>query len=122
MGRHMILDTVSYTVTKHAAVGFTEWLAATYGDRGIRVSLLWPAGVHTPILKGKASSPQARDAITTDQLADIVLQALAEEPFLISTHQFVLDKFAIKARDYEEYIRTMRADRAAADAADAVPV
>ena len=81
-----------------------------------------PAGVHTPFLKGKASSPQARDAITTDQLADIVLQALAEEPFLISTHQFVLDKFAIKARDYEEYIRTMRADRAAADAADAVPV
>ena len=60
--------------------------------------------------------------ITTDQLVDIVMQALAEERFMISTHPFVLDKFAIKARDYDEYIRTMRADRAAAAAAAAVPV
>ena len=121
-GLLMIFDTVSYTVTKHAAVGFTEWLAATYGDQGIRVSLLCPAGVRTPILDGKAGSPQTRDLITTDQLVDIVMQALAEERFMISTHAFVLDKFAIKARDYDEYIRTMRADRAAAAAAAAVPV
>jgi hypothetical protein len=33
---------------------------------------------------------------------------------MISTHAWVLDKFAIKARDYDEYIRTLRADRAAA--------
>lgn len=108
------------TVTKHAAVGFTEWLAATYGNQDITVSLLCPAGVRTPILKGKEGSPQERDLITTDQLVDIVIEALAEERFMISTHPFVLDKFAIKARDYEQYIRTMRADRAATAAA--VPV
>jgi hypothetical protein len=45
------------------------------------------------------------------------MEALVEERFMISTHQFVLDKFAIKARDYEEYIRTMHADRAAASVA-----
>jgi NAD(P)-dependent dehydrogenase (short-subunit alcohol dehydrogenase family) len=121
-GLLMIFDTVSYTVTKHAAVGFTEWLAATYGDQGIRVSLLCPAGVRTPILEGKEGSPQERDVITTDELVDIVIEALAEERFMISTHQFVLDRFAIKARDYEEYIKTIRADRAAAVAAAAVPV
>ena len=115
-GLLLIPDTVSYTVTKHAAVGFTEWLAATYGDQGITVSLLCPAGVRTPILKGKEGSPQERDVITTDQLVDIVMEALADERFLISTHQFVLDRFAIKGRDYDEYIRTMRADRAAAAA------
>jgi hypothetical protein len=67
--------------------------------------------------KGKEGSPQERDLITTDQLVDIVMEALAEERFMISTHPFVLDKFAIKARDYEQYIRTMRADRAATAAA-----
>ena len=96
-GLLLIPDTVSYTVTKHAAVGFTEWLAATYGDQGITVSLLCPAGVRTPILEGKEGSPQERDVITTDQLVDIVMEALAEERFMISTHRFVLDKFAIKA-------------------------
>ena len=44
-GLLVIFDTVSYTVTKHAAIGFTEWLAATYDDQGIGVSVLVPAAV-----------------------------------------------------------------------------
>ena len=44
-GLLVIFDTVGYTVTKHAAIGFTEWLAATYGDQGIGVSVLVPAAV-----------------------------------------------------------------------------
>lgn len=34
-----------YTVTKHGAVGLAEWLAVTYGDRGIGVSVVCPLGV-----------------------------------------------------------------------------
>jgi NAD(P)-dependent dehydrogenase (short-subunit alcohol dehydrogenase family) len=113
-GLLVIPDTVSYTVTKHAAIGFTEWLAVMYGDRGIGVSVLCPAAVRTPILEGKEDTPEGRDAITTEQLADIVMDGLAEERFMISTHPWVLDKYAIKARDYDEYIRTLRATRAAA--------
>src|SRR6185503_16816000 len=64
-GLLVIFDTVSYTVTKHAAIGFTEWLAATYGDRGIGVSVLCPAAVSTPILAGKADTPEGQDAIST---------------------------------------------------------
>jgi NAD(P)-dependent dehydrogenase (short-subunit alcohol dehydrogenase family) len=113
-GLLVVPDTVSYTVTKHAAIGFTEWLAVMYGDRGIGVSVLCPAAVRTPILEGKEDTPEGQDAITTEQLADIVMDGLAEERFMISTHPWVLDKFAIKARDYDEYIGTLRADRAAA--------
>ncbi len=113
-GLLVIFDTVSYTVTKHAAVGFTEWLAATYDDQGIGVSLLVPAAVKTPILAGKEDTPEGQDAITTDELADIVIQGLAEERFMINTHPWVLEKFAVKGRDYEEYIRMMRAGRVAA--------
>jgi NAD(P)-dependent dehydrogenase (short-subunit alcohol dehydrogenase family) len=115
-GLLVIPDTVSYTVTKHAAVGFTEWLATMYGNRGIGVSLLTPAAVLTPILAGKEDTPEGQDAITTEQLADIVMEGLAEERFLINTHPWVLEKFAVKARDYDAYIHGLQADQAAADA------
>ena len=39
----------SYTVTKHAAVAFAEWISITYGDRGIKVSCLCPQGVNTDL-------------------------------------------------------------------------
>ena len=112
-GLLVIFDTVSYTVTKHAAIGFTEWLAATYIDQGIGVSVLCPAAVRTPILAGKYDTPEGQDAITTEQLADIVIDGLAEERFMISTHPWVLEKFAVKGRDYDEYIRDMRTGRQA---------
>ena len=112
-GLLVIFDTVSYTVTKHAAIGLAEWLAATYIDQGIGVSVLCPAAVRTPILAGKFDTPEGRGAITTDELAEIVIQGLAHEHFMISTHPWVFEKFAVKARDYDEYIATMRAGRAA---------
>ena len=115
-GLLVIPDTVGYTVTKHAAIGFTEWLTTMYADQGIGVSVLCPAAVLTPILAGKEDAPEGQDAITTERLADIVMDGLAEERFMINTHPWVLEKFAVKARDYEEYIRMMRADQAAADA------
>jgi NAD(P)-dependent dehydrogenase (short-subunit alcohol dehydrogenase family) len=115
-GLLVIPDTVSYTVTKHAAIGFSEWLSTVYADKNIGVSVLTPAAVLTPILAGKEDTPEGQDAITTEQLADIVIKGLDEERFLINTHPWVLEKFALKARDYEAYIKTMRADQAAADA------
>jgi NAD(P)-dependent dehydrogenase (short-subunit alcohol dehydrogenase family) len=108
-GLLVIPDTVGYTVTKHASIGFTEWLAVLYGDR-IGVSVLTPAAVKTAILAGKDDTPEGQDAITTEQLADMVIDGLAEEHFLINTHPWVLDKWAIKTRDYDEYIETLRAD------------
>src|SRR4051794_274665 len=44
------LGWMGYTVTKHAAVAVAEWLAMTYGDRGIRVSCLCPQYVRTPMV------------------------------------------------------------------------
>jgi len=114
-GEEDIANLVSATIARFE-IGFTEWLAVMYGDRGIGVSVLCPAAVRTPILKGKEDTPEGRDAITTEQLADIVMEGLAEERFMISTHPWVLDTFAIKARDCDEYVRTLRADVPAAAA------
>jgi NAD(P)-dependent dehydrogenase (short-subunit alcohol dehydrogenase family) len=111
-GLLVIPDTVGYTVTKHASIGFSEWLAVVHGDR-IGVSVLTPAAVKTASLAGKDDTPEGQDAITTEQLADIVVHGLAEERFLINTHPWVLEKWAIKTRDYDEYIETLRHDIAA---------
>ncbi|HUI49637.1 MAG TPA: hypothetical protein VL119_13135 [Acidimicrobiia bacterium] len=77
--------------------------------------------MRTPILAGKYDTPEGQDAITTEDLAEIAIRGLAEERFMISTHPWVLEKFAAKARDYDEYIAMMRACRAAEVAKAAAP-
>ena len=98
-----------YAVTKHAAVGLAEWLAITYGDRGIKVSVLCPAAVKTPIIAGIRSLEDT--AISTDELSDITMDAITAERFMILTHDFVRELFAVKGNDYERYIELMQEQR-----------
>ncbi len=102
---------VTYPVTKHAAVALAEWLAITYGDRGIGVSCLCPQGVRTNMLMG--SSGPLRDlllsgAVEPDELADCVVEGLAEERFLILPHPEVAEYFRRKADDYDRWLAGMR--------------
>jgi NAD(P)-dependent dehydrogenase (short-subunit alcohol dehydrogenase family) len=105
------LGSAPYSVTKHAALGFAEWLAITYGDRGIKVSALCPMGVRTDMLRRAefAGGAFLRDsAIEPEQVADSVIQALAEERFLILPHPEVAQFIQRKASDYERWLRSMR--------------
>ena len=98
-------NALPYTVTKHAAFGFAEWLAATYRRKGIRVSVLAPAGVRTPMTVDRPEL--LAHAIEVDEVVDKVVAGLAGEHFLISTHGFVDKLFLLKAQDYDAYIRAM---------------
>jgi NAD(P)-dependent dehydrogenase (short-subunit alcohol dehydrogenase family) len=114
------LGSATYSVTKHAAVGFAEWLNITYGDLGVRVSCLCPMGVNTKLLyaPGESDDPLARlatRAVTTAgnvlepaDVADSVLAAIDEERFLILPHPAVLEMYRQKAADYDRWLSGMR--------------
>jgi NAD(P)-dependent dehydrogenase (short-subunit alcohol dehydrogenase family) len=98
-----------YSVTKHAAVAFAEWLAITYGERGIKVSCLCPQGVRTNMLERARGGAFLREgALDPEQVADAVVAGLAEERFLILPHPEVAEYFRRKADDYDRWIRGMR--------------
>jgi NAD(P)-dependent dehydrogenase (short-subunit alcohol dehydrogenase family) len=112
-----------YAVTKHAAVGFAEWLAVTYGERGIRVSCLCPMGVETAMYAAglEAEGEEALGArvvaaagaiLSPDEVAEAVLAGIAAERFLILPHPEVLDFYRGKGLDYDGWIAGMQRLRA----------
>ena len=100
------LHSAPYAVTKHAALAFAEWLAVTYGDRGIKVSALCPEGVWTPMIENAPILQQT--AISTDELVEKTLEVLRRESFLVVTHATTLPSFQNKAGNYDEWLSKLR--------------
>jgi NAD(P)-dependent dehydrogenase (short-subunit alcohol dehydrogenase family) len=114
------LGAAGYSVTKHAAVGFAEWLSITYGDKGIGVSCVCPMGVDTPLLTRilDASDPSARlagaavatagEVIGPQRVAELTVAAVRDGRFLVLPHAAVLDMYRGKGNDYERWLAGMR--------------
>lgn len=104
------LKAAQYSVTKHAALAFAEWLSVTYGDEGIRVSALCPQFVNTPLLTGsEAFKALGGDhTLEPEEVAEAVVAGIAEERFLILPHPEVERFFQNKADDYERWLGGMR--------------
>jgi NAD(P)-dependent dehydrogenase (short-subunit alcohol dehydrogenase family) len=107
-----------YSVTKHAVVALAEWLAVTYGDRGIGVSALCPQFVDTPMLDVFAgNSEEMRQwvrsiAVSPDDVAATVVRGIADETFLMLPHPEVETFFRNKGTDYDRWIGGMQRLRA----------
>ncbi len=105
-----------YAVTKNAAVAFAEWLAVTYGDRGIKVSALCPQGVRTAMLdSGLGESHEAARVVAAagkvlapEEVADAVVAGLAAERFLILPHPEVAEYVRRKADDRDRWLAGLR--------------
>ena len=99
-----------YSVTKHAAIGFAEWLSITYGSRGIKVSALCPQAVRTAMTAGSEEGGVAGldGMLEPDQLADTVIDTLAQERFLVLPHPEVLTYMRRKTDDYDRWLGGMR--------------
>jgi NAD(P)-dependent dehydrogenase (short-subunit alcohol dehydrogenase family) len=105
------IGSAPYSVTKHAALAFAEWLAITYADAGIKVSCLCPQGVRTTMLAsthGGAGDMLREHALEPEVVANAVVRGLADERFLILPHPEVAEYFCRKAEDYERWLRGMR--------------
>ena len=98
-----------YSVTKHAAIGFAEWLSITYGNRGINVSVLCPQAVRTNMTAGGDGGVAGLDGmLEPEQLADTVIETLGEERFLVLPHPEVLTYMRRKTDDYDRWLGGMR--------------
>ena len=102
---------LTYAATKHAVVGIAEWLSITYHDKGIRVSLLAPLGVRTPMLGDTESAFAAQAAGPIKEPEDVaqqVIDAMAEERFLILTDPVAQTWMDRKNNDLERWLGGMR--------------
>lgn len=113
------LGSAPYSVTKHAAVGFAEWLDITYRDRGVRVSCLCPMAVDTRLLNESADLPGRQrltynvmvstgEVLSPDAVAGAALEGIRDERFLILPHPEVAAYMQAKAGDTQGWLDGMR--------------
>ena len=100
----------AYGVTKHAAIGFGEWLAIHHKHQGIKVSMLCPQAVRTAMTESDndATAAASNDGmIEPEALAETVVEELRNEAFLILPHPMVLEYMRNKTSNYDRWIGGM---------------
>jgi NAD(P)-dependent dehydrogenase (short-subunit alcohol dehydrogenase family) len=104
------IGSVTYSVSKHAVVSLAEFLAITYGEQGIKVSVLCPQAVRTNMTAGVENGGVAGvdGMLEPDDVASAVVAGLADERFLILPHDTVLGYFQRKAADYDRWLTGMQ--------------
>jgi NAD(P)-dependent dehydrogenase (short-subunit alcohol dehydrogenase family) len=94
-----------YTTATHGAIGLAEWLAVTYKEKGIKVSVLCPGAVKNSMHIG--IPPLCEEVIDHIKLAEITTQAIRKEQFMIATQKNIWNLYKVKSQDYDEYIDSL---------------
>lgn len=100
----------AYSITKHGAVAFAEWLSVTYRHEGVRVHTVCPQGVQTSMLEraGELQSVLGRDRVLTpEEVADATWEAIQEGRFLVLPHPEVREYYRSRAHDTDGWIGGM---------------
>jgi len=105
-----MIGTAPYSVTKHAALAFAEWMSLTYRHRGLTVQAICPQGVRTGMLDG--SDPVAEkvlgdSVIQPEAVADAVIEGMADGRFLILPHPEVAVMYAGRAASPDRWLGGM---------------
>ena len=102
------IGSVTYAVTKHAAVALAEWLSITYGDQGIKVSVLCPQAVRTAMTAQGPGVAGVDGMIEPEAAVEAVVATLREERFLVLPHPEVAEYIKRKTSDYDRWLTGMR--------------
>ena len=105
-----MIGAAPYSVTKHGAVAFAEWLSLTYRHRGIKVHAICPQGVRTDMLTAAGSAGElvlAPSAIEPEAVADALFDAMAQDRFLVLPHPEVAGYYRARAKDPDQWIGNM---------------
>lgn len=103
------IGSAPYSVTKHAAVSFAEWLAITHGDEGLKVSVLCPQAVRSAMTAGHEDGVASVDGlIEADVVANACIEAIAEERLYVLPHPQVSDYAVRRAEDPDRWVAGMR--------------
>ena len=114
------IGSMTYSITKAAAISLGEWLSVSHYHQGIRVSVLCPQAVRTNIV---TNSPDNVDGVEREldggvasgdgvlepsDVADLCLDAIRNERFLVLPHPEVATYVERKATDRDRWLAGMR--------------
>jgi short-subunit dehydrogenase len=105
-----LLGSPTYSISKHAAVAFAEWLSATYRHRGVVVQAICPQGVRTRMLAdaGVLEEVLSHDrALEPEDVAEAMWQAMGHDRFLVLPHPEVADYYALRATQPDRWLERM---------------
>lgn len=105
-----MLGDAPYSVSKHGAVAFAEWLSATYRHRGVVVQAICPQGVATRMFdeSGPLQPLLSHDeTLTPEAVADAVWRGLQGDHLLVLPHRQVREYYAHRAAQTDEWLRGM---------------
>ncbi|GHE95870.1 SDR family oxidoreductase [Streptomyces spiralis] len=105
-----MIGAAPYSVTKHGAYAFAEWLSLTYRHRGIKVHAICPQGVRTDMLAATGSAGDLvlqPTAIEAEDVADALFKGIEEDRFLILPHPEVAGFYEARAADPDRWLTNM---------------
>ncbi|MFD5494852.1 SDR family oxidoreductase [Streptomyces sp. NPDC127091] len=105
-----MIGTAPYSVTKHGAYAFAEWLSLTYRHRGVKVHAICPQGVRTDMLTDSGSAGELvlrPTVIEPEDVAEALFRGIEEDRFLILPHPEVAEYYQARAADPERWLGGM---------------
>jgi NAD(P)-dependent dehydrogenase (short-subunit alcohol dehydrogenase family) len=105
-----MIGAAPYSVTKHGAYAFAEWLSLTYRHRGVRVHAICPQGVRTDMLEATGSAGDlvlVPTAIEPEDVADALFKGIEDNRFLILPHPEVASYYQARATDPDRWLGGM---------------
>jgi len=102
------IDSITYSVTKHSAIAFAEWIAINNREYDFHVSVICPQAVRTNMTKGREKDVASVDGmLEPNVLVEKIQEGIDKKQFLILPHPEVQNYIDKKSSNYDKWISGM---------------